>query len=73
MTAPELLKQAIAALQINVPVMRWAIDSDSITLWLYGRAEPETWTKPKPELGAAAAKKSTRRRGTNPPRGDKSP
>lgn len=37
----ELARQAVRALQIDVPVLRWQIDGRSITLWLYGGAVVE--------------------------------
>jgi hypothetical protein len=43
-----IVQQAIKALKINVPVMRYEIKGRKVTLWLYGHSKPRTWTKRAP-------------------------
>jgi hypothetical protein len=43
----QLIAQAKAALQINVPIYRIDVKGNKVTFYLYGHTEPVTWTKPR--------------------------
>lgn len=47
MTKPTDLQQAIQALHIDVPITRTETTRTGLRIWLYGRAEPVLWIKPK--------------------------
>jgi hypothetical protein len=57
----ELVREAIKALKIKVPVMRSKVTGNTVKLWLYGRGEkPVTWTK-KEKATKAAPRKTTKK------------
>ena len=54
----EIVKQAVKALKISVPIYRADVQGNKVTLWLYNRRKPVTWTRPAAKKKAAAKKKT---------------
>jgi hypothetical protein len=58
-THPPIVAKAIEALSINVPIYRYEIKGNTVTLWLYGRTEPVKWTQPTAQrVTASRARKA---------------
>ena len=57
-TQANLLPQAIKALDINVPVLKWEQKGNTITLYLYGHTDPITWTKRSPRRQRTTTRRS---------------
>jgi hypothetical protein len=53
-----LLPQALKALDIKNPVLRYEQQGNAITIWLLAYPEPVTWTQPAPRAKARAGKKA---------------
>lgn len=47
-----LLAEAMRTLDINVPIYRFEIKGNTITLWLYGHYKPVKYTRRRPRKGS---------------------
>lgn len=55
-----IVSRAIKALNVDVPILKWEVKGDTVTLWLYGHYEPVTWSPPPPPSEPEPTPKASR-------------